>query len=71
MDKFVEEIMLKRSTLPFENTSAVYRPTVRCFSADCWFFVGQLSVVCRPTVPLLSADCWPALGSRLLIVFRL
>lgn len=51
MDKFVEEIMLKGSTLPFENTSAVYRPTVRCFSADCWFFVGQLSVVCRPTVP--------------------
>ena len=49
MDKFVEEIMLKGSTLPFENTSAVY----------------------RPTVPLLSADRWPALGSRLLIVFRL
>lgn len=30
MDKFVEEIMLKGNTIPFEDTSVVYRPTVRC-----------------------------------------
>ena len=51
--------------------SVVCRPTVGRLSANCRSFVGQLSVVCWPTVPLLSADCWPALGSRLLIVFRL
>ena len=62
MDKFVEEIMLKGSTIPFEDTSVVYRPTVRCLSANCRFFVGQLSVFCRPTVGRLSANCPSSVG---------
>lgn len=45
-----------------ETVSCFDRPTVRCLSADCRFFVGQLSVFCRPTVGRLSANCPSSVG---------